>query len=51
MGYTVQIIFYCPSQEYVGVVTLPNQVRQKAVKKGFVFNLMVVGKKHKLYCF
>uniref|UniRef100_A0A673MBD0 Septin-7 n=1 Tax=Sinocyclocheilus rhinocerous TaxID=307959 RepID=A0A673MBD0_9TELE len=29
--------------KYVGIVTLPNQVQQKAVKKGFVFNLMVVG--------
>ncbi|XP_051732977.1 septin-5 [Ctenopharyngodon idella] len=34
---------YDSSEEYVGVVTLPIQVRQKAVKKGFVFNLMVVG--------
>ncbi|XP_067279196.1 septin-4 [Pseudorasbora parva] len=34
---------YDSSEEYVGVVTLPNQVRQKAVKRGFVFNLMVVG--------
>uniref|UniRef100_A0A8C1MZB6 Septin-7 n=1 Tax=Cyprinus carpio TaxID=7962 RepID=A0A8C1MZB6_CYPCA len=41
--YTNQIIFHCPSQKYVGIVTLPNQVQQKAVKKGFVFNLMVVG--------
>uniref|UniRef100_A0A8C1R205 Zgc:162239 n=1 Tax=Cyprinus carpio TaxID=7962 RepID=A0A8C1R205_CYPCA len=31
------------SLKYVGIVTLPNQVQQKAVKKGFVFNLMVVG--------
>ncbi|XP_026051146.1 septin-2A-like isoform X3 [Carassius auratus] len=30
-------------EKYVGIVTLPNQVQQKAVKKGFVFNLMVVG--------
>uniref|UniRef100_A0A673IDN8 Zgc:162239 n=1 Tax=Sinocyclocheilus rhinocerous TaxID=307959 RepID=A0A673IDN8_9TELE len=30
-------------EKYVGIVTLPNQVQQKAVKRGFVFNLMVVG--------
>uniref|UniRef100_A0A672T408 Septin-type G domain-containing protein n=1 Tax=Sinocyclocheilus grahami TaxID=75366 RepID=A0A672T408_SINGR len=36
-------MFHCPSQKYVGIVTLPNQVQQKAVKRGFVFNLMVVG--------
>jgi hypothetical protein len=29
---------------YVGFVNLPNQVYRKAVKKGFEFNFMVVGK-------
>lgn len=29
---------------YVGFVNLPNQVYRKAVKKGFDFNLMVIGK-------
>ena len=28
---------------YVGFASLPNQVYRKAVKKGFDFNLMVVG--------
>lgn len=30
---------------YVGFANLPNQVYRKAVKKGFEFTLMVVGKK------
>lgn len=34
---------YDDSEECVGIVTLPNQVKYKAVKRGFVFNLMVVG--------
>ncbi|XP_056302828.1 septin-4 [Danio aesculapii] len=34
---------YDDSEECVGIVTLPNQVKDKAVKRGFVFNLMVVG--------
>lgn len=29
---------------YVGFANLPNQVYRKAVKKGFEFTLMVVGK-------
>jgi septin 7 len=29
---------------YVGFVNLPNQVYRKAVKKGFEFNFMVVGR-------
>ena len=29
---------------YVGFVNLPNQVYRKSVKKGFDFNLMVIGK-------
>lgn len=29
---------------YVGFANLPNQVYRKAVKKGFDFTLMVVGK-------
>ena len=29
---------------YVGFANLPNQVYRKAVKKGFEFSLMVVGK-------
>ncbi|XP_026099033.1 septin-5-like isoform X2 [Carassius auratus] len=30
-------------EKYIGIVSLPNQVQQKAVKRGFEFNLMVVG--------
>jgi septin family protein len=30
----------------VGFVSLPDQVHRRAVKKGFEFNLMVVGKIH-----
>ena len=41
--------FISPLQEkaqatYVGYANLPNQVFRKAVKKGFQFSLMVVGK-------
>lgn len=32
---------------YVGFANLPNQVYRKAVKKGFEFTLMVVGKLNK----
>jgi len=41
---------------YVGFANLPNQVYRKAVKKGFEFTLMVVGKlirilhRFKLFC-
>lgn len=31
-------------KEYVGFATLPNQVNRKAVKKGFMFTIMVAGK-------
>ena len=33
---------------YVGFANLPNQVYRKAVKKGFEFSLMVVGKSRSL---
>jgi len=33
---------------YVGFANLPNQVYRKAVKKGFDFTLMVVGKFQKM---
>ncbi|CAN7938819.1 unnamed protein product, partial [Ixodes hexagonus] len=32
------------TESYVGFASLPNQVYRRAVKKGFEFNLMVVGK-------
>lgn len=32
---------------YVGFANLPNQVYRKAVKRGFEFTLMVVGKWHR----
>lgn len=34
---------------YVGFANLPNQVYRKAVKKGFEFSLMVVGKCYLLF--
>ena len=34
---------------YVGFANLPNQVYRKAVKRGFEFTLMVVGKYHSRY--
>jgi len=36
---------------YVGFANLPNQVYRKAVKKGFEFTLMVVGKLNALNTF
>lgn len=35
-------------ENYVGFANLPNQVYRKSVKRGFEFNLMVVGKS--LHC-
>jgi hypothetical protein len=35
----------------VGFVSLPDQVRRRAIKKGFEFNLMVVGKIYFLFIF
>uniref|UniRef100_A0A8C1AYA2 Septin n=1 Tax=Cyprinus carpio carpio TaxID=630221 RepID=A0A8C1AYA2_CYPCA len=40
---TWQEFWDCPSKEYVGFATLPNQVHRKSVKKGFDFTLMVAG--------
>lgn len=38
-------------ENYVGFANLPNQVYRKSVKRGFEFNLMVVGKHFILYIF
>jgi septin family protein len=43
MEYNLVFCFSSKPEGYVGFGSLPDQVYRKAVRKGFEFNLMVVG--------